>query len=190
MPLAFRSESHGTIAFGFFNIETDLLLLEQLFFFADRFCEAVVALAGADDGEARLDGWRIADRAHLGNLHVAIAGVDLSGLIGASYRLFPFPSRPEDFKQSPDGERNQGVMEPLLDQHGSREELLLRWDRRARIVMMSELAFREEVFATLIEYVDRGGYPRWRDEARPHCVRSMMERLDALSSPLFPRRVR
>ena len=130
MPLAFRSESHGTIAFGFFNIETDLLLLEQLFFFADRFCEAVVSLAESAKREARLDGWRIADRARVGNLHGAIAGADLSGLIGASYRLFPFPLRPEDFKQSPDGARNKGVMVPLLDEFGSREELRLRWDRR------------------------------------------------------------
>jgi len=28
MPLAFESLSHGTIAFGFFNIESDMLLLE------------------------------------------------------------------------------------------------------------------------------------------------------------------
>ena len=29
MPLAFESLSHGTIAFGFFNIESDLLLLDR-----------------------------------------------------------------------------------------------------------------------------------------------------------------
>jgi hypothetical protein len=29
MPLAFESISHGTIAFGFFNIDSDMLLLEQ-----------------------------------------------------------------------------------------------------------------------------------------------------------------
>jgi hypothetical protein len=38
MPLSFESLSHGTIAFGFFNIETDMLLLEQYFLFADAFC--------------------------------------------------------------------------------------------------------------------------------------------------------
>jgi hypothetical protein len=37
MPLAFESLSHGAIAFGFFNIETDFLLLERYFFFADSF---------------------------------------------------------------------------------------------------------------------------------------------------------
>ncbi len=44
MPLAFASRSHGSVAFGFFNIEIDMLLLEDLFFFADRFCRAVVDL--------------------------------------------------------------------------------------------------------------------------------------------------
>ncbi len=32
MPLSFRSENHGNIAFGFFNIESDMLLLENYFF--------------------------------------------------------------------------------------------------------------------------------------------------------------
>jgi hypothetical protein len=31
MPLAFDTLSHGKIAFGFFNIESDMLLLEQYF---------------------------------------------------------------------------------------------------------------------------------------------------------------
>jgi hypothetical protein len=31
MPLAFESLNHGTIAFGFFNIDSDMLLLEKYF---------------------------------------------------------------------------------------------------------------------------------------------------------------
>jgi hypothetical protein len=31
MPLAFQSLSHGTITFGFFNIESDMLLLDRYF---------------------------------------------------------------------------------------------------------------------------------------------------------------
>jgi hypothetical protein len=30
MPLAFESINHGTIAFGFFNIESDMLLLDKI----------------------------------------------------------------------------------------------------------------------------------------------------------------
>jgi hypothetical protein len=38
MPLAFESMSHGTIAFGFFSIDSDMLLLEQYFLFGSEFC--------------------------------------------------------------------------------------------------------------------------------------------------------
>jgi hypothetical protein len=34
MPLSFESRSHGPVAFGFFNIESDMLLLERTFFSA------------------------------------------------------------------------------------------------------------------------------------------------------------
>lgn len=42
MPLAFESLSHGTIAFGFFNIESDMLLCDRYFLFADEFCRYVI----------------------------------------------------------------------------------------------------------------------------------------------------
>ena len=41
MPLAFDSISHGTIAFGFFNIDSDMLLLDHYFFFATEFCDNI-----------------------------------------------------------------------------------------------------------------------------------------------------
>ena len=37
MPLEFESISHGKIAFGFFNIETDMILLNHYFLFATGF---------------------------------------------------------------------------------------------------------------------------------------------------------
>jgi hypothetical protein len=37
MPLAFESISHGTIVFGFFSINADMLLLEQYFFILDAY---------------------------------------------------------------------------------------------------------------------------------------------------------
>jgi len=40
MPLTFESLSHGTIAFGFFNIESDMLLCDRYFLFADDLCLA------------------------------------------------------------------------------------------------------------------------------------------------------
>ncbi|MFH2010190.1 MAG: hypothetical protein ABI333_26565 [bacterium] len=180
MPLAHQSRSHGTVAFGFFNIETDMLLLEELFFFADDFCAAVETLtdsaASAADGPvtADIDGWRIPDRAAVGNLHGAIGGVDLSGFIGATYRDWPFPAAPEDFKQSPDGVRNQARARELIEPYGRPETLPLRWDRSAARVSLAEYEFDHAGFRSLLAYVERGGYPRWTADRAPEYVNSMM----------------
>ena len=42
MPISFPSKSHGQIPIGFFNIETDMLLMDHYFFFSTDFCEWVV----------------------------------------------------------------------------------------------------------------------------------------------------
>jgi hypothetical protein len=173
MPLAFPSKSHGVIAFGFFHIEIDMLLLENLFFFADGFCRAVVELS--ESGAAGIGGWRIGEREKIGNLHGAIAGADLSGFIGATYRRFPFPGEPERFKQNPEGSANRGWAEELAGRYGRREEILLGRDRGQ--IALGEYVFDPAAFSDLIAYVDRGGYPRWKDEVRPHYVRVMMEKL-------------
>jgi hypothetical protein len=180
LPLAFDSLSHGTIAFGFFQIESDMLLLEDLFFFADRFCAAVVDLSRAPDGaaaEARIEAWRIADPASVGNLHGAIAGLDLSGFIGATYRAWPFPKRPENFKQNPDGFRTQAGVRGMIEPFGRPEEILLRRDAVSGAVSVAEYVLDAPGFLRLVDYVDRGGYPRWRDEVRPDYVRAMTDRL-------------
>jgi hypothetical protein len=167
MPLAFQSTSHGTVAFGFFNIETHMLLLEDLFFFADRFCRAVAT--GAE--VAQLEAWRVAD---VGSLHGAIAGVDLTGFIGATYRAFPFPRRREDFKQHPDGDRNEALVRRLIEPFGVRSTISLR--RRADGgAAIGEYAFSNGGMTELVAYVVRGGMPRWRDDAPPAYVREMME---------------
>ncbi len=49
MPLAFDSLSHGIVAFGFFNIESDMLILEQYFFFATEFCDYITRIAEQDE---------------------------------------------------------------------------------------------------------------------------------------------
>ena len=172
MPLAFDSTSHGTIAFGFFNIESHMLLLEDLFFFADDFCGAVFQLtAGAAD--AALPGWRITDPAARGNLHGAIAGQDLSGFIGATYRVCPFPAEPEEFKQNPEGALAREAVARLIAPFGDPLELpLIRQQERHSL---GPFEFDAPGFSALVAYVDRGGYPRWRDERRPPYVAHMVK---------------
>jgi hypothetical protein len=191
MPLAFPSRSHGVITFGFFNIDCDMLLLEQVFFFADRFCAAVAELSnGRAAGKAEIHdsipGWRIRDPRKVGNVNLAIQGSDLSGFIGATYRKFPFPPSPEGFKQQPDGAGNRAVFKELIREFGEPETLPVRWDALAQPESLSigEFVFDRETFAALVSYVDRGGYPRWRNGQRPPYVLAMMNELHAIPSPL------
>lgn len=172
MPLAFESLSHGIVAFGFFNIETDALLLQQHFFFADDFCAAAELVAR--QGRAELAAWHV-ERGRVGDLHGAIAGVELDGLIGATYRLWPFPRRAEGFRQQPEGHRNREVVRELLDAHGVHRPLPLA--HHGPEVRVGELRFDRAGFVALLAYVERGGYPRWRDEQRPPYVERMVQAL-------------
>jgi hypothetical protein len=176
MPLAFPSRSHKTVAFGFFNIEIDMLLLEQLFFFADDFCRAVPQLFS--EGEAWMDGWRIEVQSQIGNLQAAIAGEDLSGFIGATYKRFPFPARTEDFRQNSRGHLNRDEAQKLIQPFGQSEQIRLR--RQADSIAVGEYVFNQPVFSDLIAYVDRGGYPRWKNETRPPYVSEMVKKLGPL----------
>ena len=78
MPLAFESRSHGQIAFGFFNIETDMLLLEKYFLFGSDFCQQIIAMAeNFTENEYRSE-WpvfTIEERAKIGDLMGAIHGI-------------------------------------------------------------------------------------------------------------------
>jgi hypothetical protein len=187
MPLAFPSISHGEIAFGFFNIETDMLLMEHLFFFADRFCNAVVTLAEQSEPTEGvwMDGYRIENSAVIGNLHGAIQGIDLRGFIGETYRQFPFPSNPQAFKQKPYGEKNQSLLQSLIAKYGRDQRICLLWDRQLSTVSVEEFVFAKKDFAQLIAYVVRGGYPQWQDDVLPGYVRTMMAKLAESSSPFL-----
>lgn len=176
MPLAFESRSHGTVAFGFFNIELDMLLLRDLFFFAEDFCAAVTELASGAE-EAAVKGWRIADPRNVGDLHGAIAGVVYTGFIGATYRVHPFPRRPEDFKQNPEPAMTRAEGESLVAGFGECETIGFVRSREAGTVAVAEYVFPGADFGELVDYVDRGGYPRWRDEVRPGYVAAMMKTL-------------
>lgn len=172
MPLAFHSLSHGTVAFGFFNIDVDMLLLKRRFFFAHGFCRAVVDLGQSD--HSTIPGWRIDDPADVGNLHGAIAGQDLTGFIGATYARWPFPEAPEDFRQDPEGHRNREAAREMIAGFGAEGEIDVVRDDEGRVTI-GGIVFDRQGFAALVAYVDRGGYPRWRDDVRPGYVLDMME---------------
>lgn len=186
MPLEFESLSHGRIAFGFFNIETDLILLNQYFLFAGDFCNSISHITEKADEffETTWGAFEVKPQ-NIGNLMGAIHGIDYSGFIGEVYKLFPFPKRLEDFKQKPEGDETRGKIETLILKYGKSVHLRFVIDLKNDRVTIGEYIFNYTMFRELIRYVWRGGLPRWRDEVRPDYLITMREKIEESQNPLF-----
>jgi hypothetical protein len=180
MPLAFESLSHGTIAFGFFNIESDMLLCDRCFLFADDFCRHVGDLAENCGLKPCREFWQvqlIESPEDIGDLMGAIHGVRFTGLIGELYRRFPFPDRPEDFKQNPEGFKTRPVVEQLIAGYARQHKICVEVPAGGLEIDLGGYRFSREHFQQLIKYVWRGGYPRWKDEIRPTYVTEMKAKI-------------
>lgn len=187
MPLSFRSRSHGAVAFGFFNIESDMLLLEHYFFFADDFCRWINTMAKEDDTQIikiERPVYHITDPNDIGDLMGAIHGIRFTGFIGKLYTLFPFPDDPRAFKQNPDGSATRQRVIPHIEPVSKKEMILIEIDKEAKAKIGSYL-FDKAVFHELIRYVWQGGYPRWKDEVRPACVLEMKETIQKSNNSFF-----
>lgn len=186
MPLAFESLSHGQIAFGFFNIETDMLLLENYFLFAEDFCRYVSEAAekGKAAYQAAWEVYRI-QRENIGNLMGAIHGIDFRGFIGEGYKMFPFPEREEDFKQNPEGFKTRSRIEKVIQKYGDRIDLPFVVDHENDRIIIGEYLFNKASFQGLIQYIWVGGMPRWKDEIRPDYVMTMKKKIEASKNSLF-----
>lgn len=187
MPLAFHSLNHGEVAFGFFNIDTDMMLLDVHFFFADDLSAAVGDMAsGRDAGVARvqLNAYTL-DTALIGNLMGAIRGIDLRGFIGEVYRRFPFPAEEEKFRQQPEGFRNRTIIEEIVKKYAGMRPIDILADTACSTVDFGGYLFDREGFHALILYLWEGGYPRWRDGLRPAYVMEMKEMIKESENQLF-----
>ena len=170
MPLAFESESHGTIAFGFFNIHSDLLLLDHYFIFATDFCEAVYEFITNKKTELIVPAYRIDEPSKIGDLHGAISRMRHTGFIGETYKIFPFPEDDKNFKQQTDGYKNKVVFEKMLLKFGSCSTMKLLINKDNQQVTIGPFIFSQKNFFQLIDYVIRGGYPQWLDGIAPDYV--------------------
>ena len=188
MPLSFDSLSHGSVAFGFFNIDSDMLLLERYFLFATEFCEYVSEIPEQDgQGSFKMpwDLYEIMEPKDIGDLLGAIHGVRYTGFIGELYCKFPFPTRPEDFKQKPDGFKNQAVVEAMIEKYARRIEIPFLVEEGVREVGIGRYRFTRDTFQELVRYVWQGGYPRWKDEVRPDYVVDMKMKIGLGGKKLF-----
>jgi len=188
LPLEFNSISHGRIAFGFFNIETDILLMEQCFFFAPQFCSMIGQIAENSThkcGTISLDSYLIDNLMGIGNLMGAINGIDLQGFIGQVYRKFPFPKNPEGFKQKPYGAKNRAVIEKLLEQWATPVIMQIKVEPGKLTIKIGEYIFSKKGFHDIIAYVWHGGMPGWEDGIRPGYVMEIKKIIDESKSPIF-----
>jgi len=188
MPLAFESLSHGTIAFGFFNIESDMLLLDRYFLFADDFCSYIgniVENAGERSYHARWHVQLIEAAEDIGDLMGAIHGVRFTGFIGELYRRFPFPQKAENFKQNPEGFQTQSLVSGIIANYGRSREIKVAVSPKISEIEIGVYRFNRVQFQELIKYVWRGGYPRWKDEIRPDYVLTMRDKIIKDSNRIF-----
>jgi hypothetical protein len=186
MPLSFRSKNFGNIAFGFFNIESDMLLLENHFFFADRFCKWMGDLAEKKDpADVKFEPMvhMIEDPGNIGDLMGAIHGVRFTGFIGRLYKLYPFPHNPSGFRQNPEGFNTQKIVEEEIKPFSTMKSMPFRFSKDT--VHIGPCEFSIPVFHELIHYVWEGGYPRWKGGIRPPYVLEMKERVNKNLNPFF-----
>ena len=180
MPLAFESLSHGSIAFGFFNIESDMLLCDRYFLFASEFCRYVTGIAenaGRSDYQKPWTVHHIENAESIGDLLGAIHGVRHTGFIGDLYRRFPFPSDPQDFKQNPQGYRTQSLVIGIISDYADPLEIPVKIETGGTEIQIGNYRFERTQFQEIINYVWRGGYPRWQDEIRPAYVKAMHDKI-------------
>ena len=180
MPLAFDSLSHGTIAFGFFNIESDMLLCDRYFFFADDFCANVADMVEAAGDLSYQASWNvqaIATAEEIGDLTGAIHGARFTGFIGELYHRFPFPQQPEEFKQNPEGAQTQSLVTEIISKYAMSKEIQVAVDNEKLETVIGPYCFNRTQFQRLLKYVWQGGYPRWKNEIRPAYVTEMKNKI-------------
>lgn len=185
MPLSFESRSHGPVAFGFFNIESDMLLLERTFFFCDDFCTWIATLSeqaspAALDCEVSV----IRNPRDIGDLMDAIHGIRFTGFIGRVYQQFPFPADPSGFRQNPEGNRTRQKMQALIAPFSVLQTVQMTVNSPDSF-RFGAYEFTQNACHRLIRYVWQGGYPRWKQDIRPACVTAMAEKINQSTHPFF-----
>jgi len=191
MPLSFESRSHGPVAFGFFNIESDMLLLDRLFFFCEDFCTWISTLAEhpamtkqASPAVLDCEVLVIRNPQDIGDLMGAIHGIRFTGFIGRVYERFPFPAAPSEFRQNPAGDRTRQKMQELIAPFSAPQTIQMGAGDPDGF-SFGPYQFTKAVCHELIRYVREGGYPRWKDNLPPACVTDMTHRLTRARNPFF-----
>jgi hypothetical protein len=115
----------------------------------------------------------------------AIHASRYTGFIGETYMRFPFPLNPEDFKQKPEGYRNREMVESMIEKYAESCPIPVITGKNAQEISIGAYRLTRAVFHQLLNYVWRGGYPRWKDEVRPGYVMAMKRAVENSGNGLF-----
>jgi hypothetical protein len=175
MPLSFDTVSHGVIPIGFFNIDSDMLLINNYFVFASDLCAWVSEWTNEKDNiNVEKEFYVIKNPDNIGNLMGAIAGVIFTGFIGEVYKKYPFPENKEDFHQKPEGDKTQQEILNIIKEFGTKEKINISTSAEKETISIGDYVFTKPQFHEVISYIWRGGMPKWRDDKRPEYVEEMM----------------
>jgi len=175
MPLQFQTVSHGIIAVGFFNIETDMILMNHYFVFASDFCDWITEWADTPkEIHSEKKVYVIREPELIGDLPGAIHGFLFNGFIGSLYRRFPFPENPEGFKQKAYGYQNRAIVESLIKKYAEIQTIRITSSLVQNHISIGEYTFNTKNFRAVILYLWQGGMPKWKDENRPDYIIKMM----------------
>ena len=81
----------------------------------------------------------------------AIHGVRFTGFIGELYRRFPFPQRPADFKQNPDGDRTQALVAEIISRYANTEKIPIAVDNKRLEAVIGRYRFSQGQFQELLK---------------------------------------
>ncbi len=187
MPLSFNSLSHGRISFGFFNIKTDLVMLENYFFFAKDFCELIKTVSQQNilnECYSNLNCYEILF-SRIGDLGSAISGLNYTGFIGEIYKLFPFPKELSQFRQDPEGEKTRQLVLTILEKYSKAKDIVFYLDAIRGLIKIGRFLFNKDQFYSLLNYIWLGGYPRWKENKRPGYLIEMYQAIMECKNPIF-----
>jgi hypothetical protein len=165
-----------------------MLLLDRYFFFATDFCGLMEDIAGNGTGEPYRAHWPvqlIESPEKIGDLMGAINGTRFTGFIGELYRRFPFPPRPEDFKQNPDGCQTQAQVSQIIAKYARTLAISVVVSADGGEIDIGVYRFSRSQFQELIKYVWAGGYPRWKNGIRPDYLLQMGAKITQSPNRIF-----
>lgn len=186
MPIGFNTQSHGEIPIGFFNIDTDMLLMNKYFVFVSDFCNWIIGWT-KETGDLSIEQefYMIERPEDIGNLMGAITGELFTGFIGEVYKKYPFPKKPEDFRQKPEGYNNRAVVEKIVKKYGSEKSIKISTNEKEQTITIGEYIFTSDQFHEVMYYIWRGGMPKWTEDKMPKYVEEMMKAVMTSKNWLF-----